>query len=81
MAAQMSIRSPFVSSTRALAPRPRISAARAPVVTRRSFVVRAVSLSDAGLIYSMLQSHLGLFGILEVTFPEASAAVKVDTPF
>ncbi len=40
--AMLSVRSPFVSSTRALAPRPRISAARAPVVQRRSFVVRAV---------------------------------------
>ena len=41
----LSVRSPFVSSTRALVPRPRISAARAPVVQRRSFVVRAVSSS------------------------------------
>ena len=39
----LSVRSPFVAGTRALAPR-RISAVRAPVVQRRSFVVRAVSI-------------------------------------
>lgn len=39
----LSVRSPFVAGTRALATR-RISAVRAPVVQRRSFVVRAVSI-------------------------------------
>ena len=55
----LSVRAPFVSSTRALAPRPRISAARAPVVQRRSFVVRAVSRtsSQVWLNVDLVQQH------------------------
>ena len=55
----LSVRAPFVSSTRALAPRPRISAARAPVVQRRSFVVRAVSRTSlqVWLNVHLMQQH------------------------